>query len=292
MNIVLGSAFLLLTGIFYILVSGEKGNRKQKGARWIQRWGRKHGWQLPEWMTEECIWQTELAVLVAGVLLIAAGVTEQAENGQEISQLRRPAYGQGIQEENLEVEWRDEQGNRKKESMTVDVIEKQLSEKEIETIFSEVRGAIEKEILGENESLKHVDHPLYLREELQEYPVTVRWFSSRPEILDWEGRHGENIREDGEAVTLTGLLLVGLGCAPIYPSIIHATPGRFGADRSQAIIGVQMASAYIGNCLMPPLFGVIANHTTIAIFPYYLLVILILMGYMHEALQKKTKAAQ
>lgn len=96
----------------------------------------------------------------------------------------------------------------------------------------------------------------------------------------------------GEAVTLTGLLLVGLGCAPIYPSIIHATPGRFGADRSQAIIGVQMASAYIGNCLMPPLFGVIANHTTIAIFPYYLLVILILMGYMHEALQKKTKAAQ
>ena len=91
MNIVLGSAFLLLTGIFYILVSGEKGNRKQKGARWIRRWGRKHGWQLPEWMTEECIWQTELAVLVAGVLLIAAGVTEQAENGQEISQLRRPA---------------------------------------------------------------------------------------------------------------------------------------------------------------------------------------------------------
>ena len=206
MNIVLGSAFLLLTGIFYILVSGEKGNRKQKGARWIQRWGRKHGWQLPEWMTEECIWQTELAVLVAGVLLIAAGVTEQAENGQEISQLRRPAYGQGIQEENLEVEWRDEQGNRKKESMTVDVIEKQLSEKEIETIFSEVRGAIEKEILGENESLKHVDHPLYLREELQEYPVTVRWFSSRPEILDWEGRHGENIREDGEAVTLTAII--------------------------------------------------------------------------------------
>ena len=91
---------------------------------------------------------------------------------------------------------------------------------------------------------------------------------------------------------LAGLLLVGLGCAPIYPSIIHATPGRFGADRSQAIIGVQMASAYIGNCLMPPLFGAIANHTTIAIFPYYLLVILILMGYMHEALQKKTKAAQ
>ena len=83
-------------------------------------------------------------------------------------------------------------------------------------------------------------------------------------------------------------LPVGLGCAPIYPGIIHATPSYFGADRAQAIIGVQMASAYVGNCLMPPLFGVIANHTTIALFPYYLLVILILMGYMHEMLQKET----
>ncbi len=89
---------------------------------------------------------------------------------------------------------------------------------------------------------------------------------------------------------MAGLLLVGFGCAPIYPSLIHGTPGRFGAENSQAIIGVQMASAYIGNCLMPPLFGAAANHTTIAIFPYYLLVILILMGAMHETLQKGTKA--
>lgn len=93
----------------------------------------------------------------------------------------------------------------------------------------------------------------------------------------------------GETVTLAGLLLIGLGCAPIYPSIIHSTPAHFGADKSQAIIGVQMASAYIGNCLMPPLFGLIANRTTISIFPYYLLVILVVMGYMHEVLQKKTK---
>lgn len=91
----------------------------------------------------------------------------------------------------------------------------------------------------------------------------------------------------GQTAALAGLVLVGLGCAPIYPSIIHATPGHFGAERSQAIIGVQMASAYIGNCLMPPLFGAIADHTTIAIFPYYLLVILILMAAMHEKLQKR-----
>ena len=51
-------------------------------------------------------------------------------------------------------------------------------------------------------------------------------------------------------------LPVGLGCAPIYPGIIHATPSHFGADRSQAIIGVQMASAYVGNCLMPLLYPI------------------------------------
>ena len=96
----------------------------------------------------------------------------------------------------------------------------------------------------------------------------------------------------GETVTLAGLLLIGLGCAPIYPSIIHSTPAHFGADKSQAIIGVQMASAYIGNCLMPPLFGMIANRTTISIFPYYLLVILVVMGYMHEVLQKETREAR
>ena len=90
----------------------------------------------------------------------------------------------------------------------------------------------------------------------------------------------------GEYAALAGLILIGLGCAPIYPSIIHATPDHFGADRSQAVIGIQMASAYMGTCLMPPLFGLIANHITAALFPFYLLAILILMIFMHETLLK------
>lgn len=64
----------------------------------------------------------------------------------------------------------------------------------------------------------------------------------------------------GKEIALFGLVLIGLGCAPIYPSIIHSTPEHFGAEKSQAMIGVQMASAYAGTCLMPPLFGLIANH--------------------------------
>lgn len=88
----------------------------------------------------------------------------------------------------------------------------------------------------------------------------------------------------GQTAALAGLLLVGLGCAPVYPCIIHSTPEHFGAENSQALIGVQMASAYTGTLLMPPLFGLIANHVTVALYPVYLLVLLVTMVLMHEKL--------
>lgn len=91
----------------------------------------------------------------------------------------------------------------------------------------------------------------------------------------------------GNISTLLGLIFIGLGCAPIYPSIIHSTPEHFGADNSQAVIGVQMASAYVGTCLMPPIFGFIANYISVSLFPLYLLVILILMVVMHEKMLPK-----
>ena len=92
----------------------------------------------------------------------------------------------------------------------------------------------------------------------------------------------------GKSLSLTGLILIGLGCAPVYPCVIHSTPAHFGADKSQAIIGIQMACAYVGTCLMPPVFGLIANHITVALLPVYLLIILVLMVIMHELLCKKT----
>ena len=92
----------------------------------------------------------------------------------------------------------------------------------------------------------------------------------------------------GQSLSLTGLILIGLGCAPVYPCVIHSTPAHFGADKSQAIIGIQMACAYVGTCLMPPVFGLIAHHITVALLPVYLLIILVLMVIMHELLCKKT----
>ncbi len=91
----------------------------------------------------------------------------------------------------------------------------------------------------------------------------------------------------GSTGTLLGLVMIGLGCAPVYPSIIHSTPEHFGADKSQAIIGVQMASAYVGTCFMPPVFGFLANHIGVFLFPVYLLAILALMAAMHEKMLKR-----
>ncbi|MDO4650189.1 MAG: MFS transporter [Eubacteriales bacterium] len=91
------------------------------------------------------------------------------------------------------------------------------------------------------------------------------------------------------ALSLIGLIFIGLGCAPIYPSIIHATPDRFGADKSQAIIGVEMASAYVGTCIMPPIFGLIANNISVSLLPVYLIIILAVMVVMFQRLIKITE---
>lgn len=87
-------------------------------------------------------------------------------------------------------------------------------------------------------------------------------------------------------LSLCGLFIIGLGCAPVYPSIIHSTPSNFGAENSQAIVGIQMASAYTGSTLIPPLFGLIADKMNIGLLPPFLLVFAIIMIVMTERLKK------
>ena len=90
----------------------------------------------------------------------------------------------------------------------------------------------------------------------------------------------------GEKTAMAGIVLVGFGCAPIYPCVIHSTPAHFGVDKSQAIVGVQMACAYIGSCFMPPLFGILANHISAGLLPFYLGAILVMMFAAMEKLNK------
>ena len=92
----------------------------------------------------------------------------------------------------------------------------------------------------------------------------------------------------GQGTLFAGLITVGLGCAPIYPSIIHETPINFGREVSMSMTGLQMATAYVGTCLVPPLFGLLAQYVTPALYPWALAVILVLMFVMAESLHRKT----
>jgi len=87
---------------------------------------------------------------------------------------------------------------------------------------------------------------------------------------------------EADTAALVGFVVIGFGCAPVYPSIIHSTPHLFGAENSQAIIGIQMACAYVGSTFMPPLFGLLAGHSTLQIMPFYLAAFLALMIVMIE----------
>lgn len=93
-------------------------------------------------------------------------------------------------------------------------------------------------------------------------------------------------------VALAGFVTLGLGCAPIYPSVIHATPSNFGADNSQSVIGIEMASAYVGTIAMPPLFGLIAQHVTIALLPLYIGVLAVIMFVCLELLNAQIRKKQ
>lgn len=92
-----------------------------------------------------------------------------------------------------------------------------------------------------------------------------------------------------QGVALLGLAMIGFGCAPLYPSMIHATPLLFGKEHSQAMIGVQTAAAYVGTCLIPPLFGLLSRYLGLGLFPFYLLALLVLMAVvlLHILKQKK-----
>ena len=91
------------------------------------------------------------------------------------------------------------------------------------------------------------------------------------------------------AVAFVAFLVIGFGCAPIYPCIIHSTPANFGAENSGAIIGIQMASAYVGSTFIPPLFGLLGNAVSFSLMPVYLLVFFALMIVMVEATFRVTR---
>lgn len=96
------------------------------------------------------------------------------------------------------------------------------------------------------------------------------------------------IPSENPVISLAGFIIIGLGCAPVYPCIIHSTPNNFGAENSGAIIGIQMASAYVGSTFIPPLFGVLGKLISFKILPVFLSLFIILMISMTELTFKTT----
>ena len=92
-----------------------------------------------------------------------------------------------------------------------------------------------------------------------------------------------------DIICLIGLIIIGLGCAPVFPGIIHSTPENFGTQNSQAIIGIQIASSYAGATIMPFLFGLLVNIVGIHIFPVFLLIFLVLTIVMMILLNKSVR---
>jgi MFS family permease len=89
-----------------------------------------------------------------------------------------------------------------------------------------------------------------------------------------------------DVLALAGLVVAGLGCAPVYPAIIHSTPVNFGRTNSQVVIGIQMAAAYTGSTLAPPLFGALSTWTGTWIFPLFLAALVALGLVMSERLNR------
>lgn len=96
----------------------------------------------------------------------------------------------------------------------------------------------------------------------------------------------------GNAICFAGLLLIGLGGAPVFPSLLHQTPENFGAENSQTFMGLQMACAYIGAALMPPVFGFLAQGIGIGVYPIYLLGLMLVMVLSSEELNRVKRRAK
>lgn len=96
---------------------------------------------------------------------------------------------------------------------------------------------------------------------------------------------------DGPVAAGISILLMGLGCAPIYPSIVALTPKRFSAKASQGLVSLQMACAYAGSMLVPPVFGLVAGAGGAVLIPYMIAALLVTNTVLAELAVRKANAA-
>ncbi len=89
-----------------------------------------------------------------------------------------------------------------------------------------------------------------------------------------------------------GLTLIGLGCAPIYPSMLHETPIRFGKHNSSSLMGLQMAFAYVGATVIPPVLGLVMGRISTEFYPIFILILLAVMILGSEEINRIVRNKQ
>ena len=115
----------------------------------------------------------------------------------------------------------------------------------------------------------------------------------------------KNLIRIGEGILLIGIILltfkfnfvfmpialfiIGLGCGPIYPSIVHSTVDKFTSKYSSAVMSIQIGFAYMANISVAPLFGILGNDTTFLILPYIMLIFFVILVSGNEIVLKLTK---
>lgn len=97
---------------------------------------------------------------------------------------------------------------------------------------------------------------------------------------------------DGALAAGASVLLMGLGCAPIYPSIVALTPKRFGERASQGLVSLQMACAYAGSMLVPPVFGIVAGTGGAAFIPAMVAMLLAVNTVLSQRATRLTENAE
>lgn len=197
-----GAVFLILSILILVLSRREKGPWKYKGIFWMIRMGKRNGRELPEWLRPEILLRTWILLAAGSSVMVLWGIGSFLTEGEQITRLFRPSYGSGSQREELIVEWKDGNGNTGKDSLAVDVQEKNLTLEEKAKIFYEIKEKLGQAILGNNQTADRVDQPLVLLEKLDDYPASISWISSDPSCVDWEGNLGENIPTEGKLVCL------------------------------------------------------------------------------------------
>ncbi|MGN1139600.1 MAG: type II secretion system F family protein [Oliverpabstia sp.] len=201
----IGILILMFTAAMVIWGRKEGGSWKYRPITWMIRQGKKKGWYLPEWVSKEILFKA-WSMLAAGSILVILMRGIRYLNEENITKLPRPEYGSGKQQEELEVEWKDEKGETRKENLVVDIDEKNLTQEEKEEIFHEVRERLSEIVLGDNASADYVNQKLVLPESLEEYPVEINWMTSDSESVDWDGNLGNNLPQDGKIICLSAAI--------------------------------------------------------------------------------------